>query len=521
MPQDIPRLPTAAEAARLRAFLLRARYADAAVCERLGISSVVAVEPLHVPHYLQRLAEPDPQSALIRLFLLQRPVRTADFLPAVETADQALLVDLGLAERHGDELSPRVALVPYDSQWFITDRDDLAGEGVAAGRFDAVMPLNLSSHTLARLIPSTSVDSALDVGAGCGVHAIRAARHACRVVATDLNPRALEFARFNAALNGASVEFREGDLWQPVGSDRFDLIVANPAFSLSPATELLYRDGGVRGDRMSGALLAGAADHLRVGGVAVIIGEFPTVGEAGFEEQVEGWVGDAPCDLVLLRFGAMEPLEYAVAYAHQVFGQTPATYEAAAGARLQQFAAISARDVVLGAVVLRRRETGPPVAVRRVLPAPERSIGADIARLLRCLAVEDEECAARHLWEGTPRMTTGLQMTETRVWSPDGWQEDAARVSLPEDPFCHDLQLSGPARDLLVWCDGTRPGKQIAVLFARAYQLAQAEATEATMAFLQELAEQGLIQVEGSETAEGSGEEGRRSGRGSGGGRDE
>src|SRR5438046_1475536 len=84
-----------------------------------------------------------------------------------------------------------------------------------------------ASDSLAWLVPPTPVDSALDVGTVCGIHAIRAARYARRVVATDLNPRALRFARFNAALNGvANIEFREGSLWEPVGDETFDLIVA-------------------------------------------------------------------------------------------------------------------------------------------------------------------------------------------------------------------------------------------------------------------------------------------------------
>jgi hypothetical protein len=251
---------------------------------------------------------------------------------------------------------------------------------------------------------------------------------------------------------------------------------------------------------MTGALLAGAVDHLREGGVAQVIGEFPTIGESGFEEQVESWVGEAACDRLLLRFGAMEPVEYAAAYAHQPFGQSQAEYEAAVSGRLRQFEALGVRDVVLGAILLRRTQgaagAGGGWTARRVLPAPERPVGGELLELLRLLDQWEGEEAPDRLWHGSPEMAPGLRLTETRVWREDGWEEEATRVSVAGNPFCHDLQLSGPARELLTLCDGTRRGSEIAADFARIYQLDAAEAAEATVAFMRELAEQGLVTVE-------------------------
>ena len=75
----------------------------------------------------------------------------------------------------------------------------------------------------------------LDLGTGCGIQALLSAKHSERVVATDVNARALAFARFNAALNGIdSIEFRHGDLFEPVDGERFGLVVANPPYVISP-----------------------------------------------------------------------------------------------------------------------------------------------------------------------------------------------------------------------------------------------------------------------------------------------
>ena len=95
------------------------------------------------------------------------------------------------------------------------------------------------------------MEAALDLGTGCGIQALLAAKHSARVVATDVNERALAFAAFNAALNGIDVvEFRQGDLFEPVAGERFGLLVANPPYVISPDATYTYRDSGVPRDEL-------------------------------------------------------------------------------------------------------------------------------------------------------------------------------------------------------------------------------------------------------------------------------
>ena len=63
------------------------------------------------------------------------------------------------------------------------------------------------------------VGSALDLGTGCGVQALHLAGHAGRVVATDVNSRALWMTRLNAELNGADVDVRDGSLFDRSGGE--------------------------------------------------------------------------------------------------------------------------------------------------------------------------------------------------------------------------------------------------------------------------------------------------------------
>jgi release factor glutamine methyltransferase len=92
----------------------------------------------------------------------------------------------------------------------------------------------LVDHVLAWARGRTGL-SALDVGTGSGAIALSLATEGEpfeRVVATDVSPGALEVARSN--LDGVRpstpVDLREGALFEPVGRERFDVIVSNPPY---------------------------------------------------------------------------------------------------------------------------------------------------------------------------------------------------------------------------------------------------------------------------------------------------
>ncbi len=136
-----------------------------------------------------------------------------------------------------------VRLVP---QGDLLIASDLAGEG---GRADHVAGVHRPSVTLSDLTVRRPVERALDMGTGCGIQALLAAGHAERVVATDVNERALAFTALNAALNGVeNVELRAGSFFEPVAGERFGLVVSNPPYVISPEASFLFRDSGLGRD---------------------------------------------------------------------------------------------------------------------------------------------------------------------------------------------------------------------------------------------------------------------------------
>ena len=74
--------------------------------------------------------------------------------------------------------------------------------------------------------------SVLDMGTGSGIGAIVAAQWSGRVMAVDLNPEAVRCAQINCLLNRVEdrVRLGQGDLFAPVGEEKFDVILFNPPF---------------------------------------------------------------------------------------------------------------------------------------------------------------------------------------------------------------------------------------------------------------------------------------------------
>ena len=182
---------------------------------------------------------------------------------------------LGLVETDGDQVRARVDLRPYTAVdgggevdwWIASDLGELAtGQAL---RTDHVLGVGGASTTLAQVTVRDDREHVLDLGTGCGIQALHASRHSRRVVGTDISRRALAFARFNAALAGVTLDLREGSMLEPVADERFDLVVSNPPFVITPRTPGMpsyeYRDGGRSGDAIVRELVEGVGAVLAPG----------------------------------------------------------------------------------------------------------------------------------------------------------------------------------------------------------------------------------------------------------------
>jgi methylase of polypeptide subunit release factors len=306
----------------------------------------------HAPAYERKLPEIAPATA-IRLFFLELPVSRAEAEGALGADAAGALERLGLARASESTVEPLVRIAPVGPILLASDR--LATDP-SDDPEDYVSTYSPTARLCDLLTPRPWCRSALDVGTGNGIQALLSAGHSEHVIATDVNPRALAFTELNAALSDISnVETRRGSLFEPVADERFDLIVCNPPFVVSPERRWTYRDGSLDADELSAQVVRESAEHLRDGGFATILCSWLGRGPKEPDERAWEWVQGIGCDSWILPVDEASPVEHAERWnAH--LEESPAEYDDALARWTSYLEQHDAQVVTEGAILLHRRD---------------------------------------------------------------------------------------------------------------------------------------------------------------------
>ena len=323
--------------------------------------------------------------------------------------------------------------------WIASDLGELATGAPLAP--DHVLGIGGAGLALAALTPRRPVAAALDLGCGCGIQTLYLLRHADRVTATDVSERALAFTAFNAALAAVGpdrLELLAGSLLEPVAGRRFDLIVTNPPFVLTPPAVreaglplMEYRDAGrpVLPD-----LVAGLGEHLGAGAAAVMLGNWEHRRGRDWRRDVAAWVPD-DLDAWVVEREAQDPVEYAALWLRDG-GLAPERdlprFEAALEAWIADFEARGVEGVGLGYLIVHRPDPdsdGAPRAPWRVLEEvatrPAGPLGEHVAR---CLEVRSGLAAMGDDAVAGLRPVTAPDVTEERHLRPGAGEPDVILI---------------------------------------------------------------------------------------------
>ena len=464
------------------------RYAGPEATEALGAPIGSEHRPADLPLYLRRLAAPRPLHTLIKLFALHTAVPEEEAGAAFGRLPIEDLAALGLVELAEGQVRPLVALEVAEGLILARDRPDPVTFAVQP---DHVLGVSPPALLLARLTVREAAGRVLDLGCGGGVQALLAARHAQSVVGVDLNPRALAFARFNARLNGIrNVEWREGDLFEPVAGERFDLVVSNPPYVVSPESWLLFRDGGGAGDGICARIVAGLGSHLAEGGFATVLANWALREGEHWSDRPRRWVEGTGCDAWILRSETQDALTYAAAWTR---GPEAEGYVDALERWTAHYEALGIRSLVMGALVLRKRTAGPSWVRADELPAPpDRNCSA---ALLRVFAGEDRLRALRGdaaLLGEVLRVAEPLRLRQTVAFRNGVPEVQEAELSLVDGLPLRGGADAGTIR-LVQLCDGRRSLRQVVAEMARSAGTDAGDLTGPTLAVARRLVALGFL----------------------------
>lgn len=422
--------------AALRDDLSSAEWRHDTLEERLSERACSALaREQRLPALVEIEGENDPAAILTRLFMLGSIETASDLDLALPTLKARGALALGLvtpAEKKSSDAAREAAhtrenesaliacvdLRPYAAilndpehsrtqvEWWIAS--DIPGAHRRTPlRSDHVLGVGGASMSLLDITIRERVDSALDMGCGCGIQAMHLTTHARTVVATDLSARACAFTRFNAALNGLDIDVREGSLFEPVAGEHFDLIVTNPPFVITAKAlrdtrgVLEYRDGGMSRDELVRTLVRSGPEYLVPGGILQIIGnwEIP-LGcdpDRDWDVRLREWFEGLSVDAWVVERDVLDPARYIEMWLQDADPSDIAAHEELYRAWLADFDAAEVGAIGMGFMAIRRHVGDEGEArVRFDLGlAGARPRGEDVARSVRALRLPEDLSSLR------------------------------------------------------------------------------------------------------------------------------
>ncbi len=174
-----------------------------------------------------------------------------------------LLLAANACTRDDDGWRATVRFSTLDGHLFVhsgfpTDATDAVFFGPDTYRF---VDFVRRSHVRARRV--------VDVGCGSGVGGLMAHAQCDAVVLADVNARALELSRVNAALAGRAVDVLHSDILAGVDGE-IDIVIANPPYMLDDRSRT-YRDGGgTHGEGVAVRIVTEALERLTPGGTLIL-----------------------------------------------------------------------------------------------------------------------------------------------------------------------------------------------------------------------------------------------------------
>lgn len=294
-------------------------YNEINVCNALNINDINDISWRFIPIYLKTvLKQNSALNIAIKVFLLQAVVSIDEFDILFSKDSYKELENANLICVKDEKIYSLMSIFPIGGGFIFSDHTwtKLPHPNILEVDQDQVMYLGADSHWLARFTVRNSIENALDLCTGSGVHAILAANHSNNAYAVDINPRALKCVAYNAKMHDlTNVTPILSNVYECVPELKYDLITANPPFVPSPKDELYFRDGGRDGEAVQRKIVKELPKYLSENGIAQIVTEIGENDEKTLIDTLNGWLEYQTMDIVVLRLKKRHFSEYATYHA--------------------------------------------------------------------------------------------------------------------------------------------------------------------------------------------------------------
>jgi methylase of polypeptide subunit release factors len=476
------------DAGRLREFLLQSGYAEVSLREKHYFTELPSTRLRNIPRLLDRTQDANCLNTLLRWFWLGVPQNATEAAAFVPAWFIDLALSCGLICRDGDRLVSEAMLFPVDD--FLVASDHTI-------RIDAQYPEfvlwpNPTSKLLSRFTVRRPSRSTLDLGTGNGIQALSAAAHSERVYATDLNPRAVAFASFTARLNGVeNIECLTGDGFEPVSGRKFDLIVSNPPFFISPSGRYLFCDNPMDLDQLCRRFVREAPGFLNEDGYFQLLCEWAEVEGQPWRERVAEWLEGSGCDAWVLKGHTQDPSEYAQ---HRI-AETAASPERDSELYASYMAYYRERKVEAihdGIIAMHRRSGHNWTLIEEVTETPKDPFGESVLLTFSARDFLASHAADDQMMVLKPKLSPHCRLEQFFQPGDGGWQPTSLTLRLTKG-FPFFIGLQAPVAGFLSGCNGTRTVADLIQDFARQVDAPLERVQAECLGILRRLIERGFL----------------------------
>jgi len=292
-----------------------------------------------------------------------------------------------------------------------------------------------------------------DLGTGCGLLAMQAAAYSRRVIAVDLNQRALDYASFNAALNEINnIRWVREDIFSEAANfaDRgFDHILCHPPFVVSPSTRLIYCDSSLEGDQVSRQAVQVCARLLRENGLAQILVNWVHLASGDWQARLQSWFERTGCDAWVMRSETQDPKNYARMWLHDNRVQD----KLALDEWLAYYHRLGIESISSGVITLRKRSSSRHWF--RLDDSPAKMMGPAGHHVIRIIEAQDflESNTDDALLNVKLKPTNDLRLEQQLIPGQNGWHIGTCRAYL-ESGLGYRFNYDSLVADIITKSDG-------------------------------------------------------------------
>lgn len=454
-------LTSADDADRLRNFLAEAGYTEANLRMNVGMLDLPSSGLRNSARLRNLTCEPNCINTLVRWFWIGMPQDTRLAEKYVPAWFIPLALECGLLRQREDDLCPEAMLFPTDQFIFAADHTrkiDLEDP-------DLVLWPNPTSRLLARFTVRRHSRLTLDLGTGTGIQALTAAVHSDKVVATDLNPRAVAFATFNTRLNGIeNVECVVGNGFEPVAGRKFDLIVSNPPFFIAPAAQYLFCNNPLDLDQLCRQLVHAVPSYLNEDGYFHMLCEWAQVQGQSWQERLAEWLEGTGCDAWVMKGYTQDPGEYAQEHIRSTTS-APARDGELYDSYMTYYRQRNVEAINGGMVIMRRRAGSNWTLFEEVEHSPKGPLGESVLQIFATRDFLESHSSAEQLLDLRPRFSENVRLEQVFQQSPNGWKQESLTLRLVKG-FHLFLGLQPAVAEFLSGCDGRQTLGELIGAFA-------------------------------------------------------